>query len=144
MLAKKPLYGLSTLFVVLSLVLSACSALPSAIPNTGGMQQSVGQGEGEVDIIAWAGYVERGATDPNYDWVTTFEKDTGCKVNVKVAATSDEMVALMNDGGFDLVTASGDASNRLISGHTVQEININLIPSWKNVDPGFRMPPGIR
>ena len=46
----------------------------------------------------------------SYDWVTEFEKKTGCKVNVKTAGTSDEMVALMNEGGFDLVTASGDAS----------------------------------
>lgn len=50
--------------------------------------------------MAWAGYVERGETDKNYDWVTGFEKETGCKVNVKTAATSDEMVALMNEGGL--------------------------------------------
>ncbi len=64
----------------------------------------------------WPGYIERGANDPAYDWVTAFEKETGCKVNVKDAATSDEMVQLMNSGGFDLVTASGDASLRLIYG----------------------------
>ncbi|HVN53030.1 MAG TPA: ABC transporter substrate-binding protein [Anaerolineaceae bacterium] len=130
------------LFALASLVLAACAPTNSgAIPATGGVKQSVGKGEGEVDIIAWAGYIERGSTDPAYDWVTGFEKDTGCKVNVKVAATSDEMVALMNDGGFDLVTASGDASNRLISGHTVQEININLIPSWKTIDPRLQNAP---
>ena len=68
---------------------------------------AVGEGEGQVDIVAWPGYIERGDTDKNYDWVTDFEKETGCKVNVKTAATSDEMVTLMNQGGFDLVTASG-------------------------------------
>jgi putative spermidine/putrescine transport system substrate-binding protein len=72
--------------------------------------QKVGKGEGQVDIVAWPGYIERGDTDKNFDWVTDFEKKTGCKVNVKTAGTSDEMVALMNEGGFDLVTASGDAS----------------------------------
>ena len=76
----------------------------------------VGKGEGEVDIVAWPGYIERGDSDKNYDWVTDFEKKTGCKVNVKTAGTSDEMVALMNEGGFDLVTASGDASLRLVAG----------------------------
>jgi putative spermidine/putrescine transport system substrate-binding protein len=85
--------------------------------------------------VAWAGYIERGESDQNYDWVTGFEKDTGCKVDVKVAATSDEMVALMNEGGFDLVTASGDASLRLVYGNRVQEINTALIPSWKTIDP---------
>src|SRR5690242_8709123 len=76
-------------------------------------------GEGEVDIVAWSGYVERGDSDKAYDWVTGFEKETGCKVNVQVAATSDEMVSLMNDGGYDLVTASGDASLRLVAGKRV-------------------------
>jgi len=95
---------------------------------------SIGPGEGEVDIVAWAGYIERGETDKNYDWVTDFEKQTSCKVQVKVAGTSDEMVSLMNEGGFDLVTASGDASLRLIAGKKVQSINLDLIPSWKTVD----------
>jgi putative spermidine/putrescine transport system substrate-binding protein len=114
--------------------------LPTAVLK-GAMQQSVGAGEGEVDIIAWAGYIERGETDKNYDWVTQFEADTGCKVMAKTAATSDEMVALMNEGGFDLVTASGDASNRLIAGGRVQPINIDLIPSYKTVDPRLQSAP---
>ena len=94
----------------------------------------IGAGEGQVDIVAWPGYIERGETDKNYDWVTDFEKSSGCKVNIKTAGTSDEMVALMNEGGFDLVTASGDASLRLISGKRVQEIKTSLIKSWGTVD----------
>jgi len=90
--------------------------------------------EGEVDIVAWPGYIERGESDKNYDWVTQFEKDTGCKVNVKTAATSDEMVTLMNQGGFDLVTASGDASLRLVAGKKVQPIDVSKIPNWSTVD----------
>lgn len=89
----------------------------------------------------WPGYIERGETDKNYDWVTQFEKDSGCKVSVKTAATSDEMVALMNDGGFDLVTASGDASLRLVSGGRVQEINTALIASWNTVDQRLQNAP---
>lgn len=95
---------------------------------------AVGEGEGQLDIVAWPGYVERGDTDKAYDWVTKFEADSGCKVNVKTANTSDEMVALMNEGGFDLVTASGDASLRLVAGKRVQPINTDLIPSWGKVD----------
>jgi putative spermidine/putrescine transport system substrate-binding protein len=121
-------------FVVLSLLLASCAGGGQTSEESGALQE-IGDGEGQVDIIAWAGYIERGDTDPNYDWVTDFEAETSCKVNIKVAATSDEMVALMNDGGFDLVTASGDASLRLISGNRVQEINTGLIPSWDTVDP---------
>ncbi|WP_447834419.1 ABC transporter substrate-binding protein [Aeromonas veronii] len=101
----------------------------------------LGKGEGQLNIVAWAGYVERGETDKNYDWVTGFEKETGCKVNVKTAATSDEMVALMNEGGFDLVTASGDASLRLIAGGKVQALNLALIPSYSKIDPRLQNAP---
>lgn len=105
------------------------------------LKKEIGAGEGQVNIVAWPGYIERGESDKNYDWVTDFEKKTGCKVNVKTAGTSDEMVALMNEGGFDLVTASGDASLRLISGKRVQPINTDLIPSWKTVDERLQNAP---
>lgn len=101
----------------------------------------LGKGEGQLNIVAWAGYVERGETDKNYDWVTGFEQETGCKVSVKTAATSDEMVALMNEGGFDLVTASGDASLRLIAGGKVQALNLALIPSYGKIDPRLQNAP---
>ena len=110
-------------------------------PALADMKKEIGAGEGQVNIVAWPGYIERGDTDKNYDWVTDFEKKTGCKVNVKTAGTSDEMVALMNEGGFDLVTASGDASLRLVSGKRVQPVNIDLIPSWKTVDERLQNAP---
>lgn len=106
-----------------------------------GMMTEIGEGEGEVSIVAWAGYIERGDTDPAFDWVTGFEAATGCMVRVQVAATSDEMVALMNEGNFDLVTASGDASLRLVAGGRVQPVNIDLIPSWDTVDERLQNAP---
>jgi putative spermidine/putrescine transport system substrate-binding protein len=119
-------------FVFLILVLTLVSGLSVTLAQD--MMTEVGDGEGAVDIIAWAGYIENGSTDPAYDWVTSFTEETGCQVNIKTAATSDEMVALMNEGVFDLVTASGDASLRLIYGGRVQPVNIDLIPSWSTVD----------
>jgi putative spermidine/putrescine transport system substrate-binding protein len=121
------------LTAVLGLGLAGCATATTA--PEGGPLQEIGEGEGSVTIVAWAGYIERGATDPGFDWVTDFEAETGCMVQDKVAATSDEMVALMTEGGFDLVTASGDASNRLISGGLVQELNLDLVPSYSKVDP---------
>jgi putative spermidine/putrescine transport system substrate-binding protein len=103
--------------------------------------KEIGPGEGVVDIVAWPGYIERGGTDPKFDWVTGFEKASGCKVRIKTAGTSDEMVALMNEGGFDLVTASGDASLRLIAGKRVQEVNTDLVPSWNTIDPRLQNAP---
>ncbi|MDP2740468.1 MAG: ABC transporter substrate-binding protein [Pseudorhodobacter sp.] len=116
-------------------------ALLMAVAPAAAQITAIGASEGEVNIVAWAGYIERGETDAAYDWVTKFEEASGCKVNVKTANTSDEMVALMNEGGFDLVTASGDASLRLIAGHRVQPINTDLIPSWSTVDERLKNAP---
>ena len=102
---------------------------------------SIGEPEGQLNIVAWPGYIERGETVEGFDWVMSFEEATGCKVNVKTANTSDEMVALMNEGGFDLVTASGDASLRLVAGKRVQPVNISLIPSWDTVDDRLKAAP---
>ena len=120
--------------ILTSFTLAAAVLAGAATAASAEMLKALGAGEGAVDIVAWPGYIERGESDKAYDWVTEFEKKTSCKVNVKTANTSDEMVALMNEGGFDLVTASGDASLRLVAGKRVQEINTALIPSFASVD----------
>ena len=122
-------------------ILLTLTSLTLGLESAHAQMTKVGDGEGQVDIVAWPGYIERGETDKGYDWVTSFEKATSCKVNVKTAATSDEMVTLMNQGGFDLVTASGDASLRLIAGKKVQPVNVDLIPSFKTVDERLQSAP---
>src|SRR4051794_3939450 len=91
----------------------------------------LGEPEGELNLVGWPGYVENGSTDPNVDWVTDFEKETGCQVNFKVGNTSDEMVQLIKQGGYDGVSASGDASGRLYEGGYVQPVNTDLVPNYK-------------
>jgi putative spermidine/putrescine transport system substrate-binding protein len=103
--------------------------------------QKLGAGEGELNIIAWAGYAEDGSTDPKVDWVTPFEQKTGCQVNVKVGNTSDEMVTLMRTGRYDGVSASGDATLRLIAGGDVAPVNTNLVPNYADVYPGLKDQP---
>jgi putative spermidine/putrescine transport system substrate-binding protein len=98
----------------------------------------VGEGEGELNLVAWAGYVEDGSTDPAVDWVTDFEKETGCQVNVKVGNTSDEMVTLMRTGEYDGVSASGDASGRLIEGDDVDPVNVDLVPNYADIFPALK------
>jgi putative spermidine/putrescine transport system substrate-binding protein len=100
--------------------------------------QTLGAGEGELNIIAWAGYAEDGSTDPKVDWVTPFEQKTGCQVNVKVGNTSDEMVTLMRTGRYDGVSASGDATLRLIAGGDVAPVNTDLVPNYADVYDGLK------
>ncbi len=82
----------------------------------------MGAGEGALNLVAWSGYVVGGTGGEQvegYDWVTPFEKATGCKVNVKVGVDSANMVQLMKTGEYDGVSASGDATLRLIAGGDV-------------------------
>jgi putative spermidine/putrescine transport system substrate-binding protein len=109
--------------------------------DTSGMLTKVGAGEGQVNLIAWAGYVEDGSTDPSVDWVTPFQDKTGCKVNTTVGNTSDEMVTLMKTGNFDGVSASGDATLRLIAAGDVAPVNVDLVPSYADIFEGLKDQP---
>lgn len=102
---------------------------------------AVGPGEGRLDVVGWPGYFERGESDKTVDWVTPFERETGCKVNVKTVGTSDEMVALMNQGGYDIVTASGDSSLRLVFGKRVRPVDLALVPGYATVDARLQNAP---
>ncbi|MDH5353927.1 MAG: ABC transporter substrate-binding protein [Gammaproteobacteria bacterium] len=128
-------------YLMKSCAVAALSATLAGPAVSAEMLTKVGAGEGQLNIVAWPGYLERGETVKEFDWVTSYEKATGCQVNIKTANTSDEMVALMNEGGFDLVTASGDASLRLIAGKRVQPVNTDLIPSWNTVDERLKNAP---
>jgi putative spermidine/putrescine transport system substrate-binding protein len=99
------------------------------------MQQSVGAGEGKLSIVIWTGYAEDGSSVKSVDWVTPFEQKTGCKVDAKVGNTSDEMVQLMRTGQYDGVSASGDASLRLVYGGDVAPVNTDLVPNYADIQP---------
>jgi putative spermidine/putrescine transport system substrate-binding protein len=121
--------------VLLCVVVAACGGSSSSTKGAKVMTH-IGKGEGVLNVIAWEGY-----TAPQ--WVKPFEQQTGCQVNAKYAGSSDEMVTLMRQGGdsqYDLVSASGDASLRLIRGGDVAPVNVNLIPDWKNFIPQLKSP----
>jgi putative spermidine/putrescine transport system substrate-binding protein len=125
------------------LVAAGCSSTKpgsTAVPGAAGftpppvaMAKSLGQNEGAVNLVVWAGYAEDGSNDPKVDWVHPFEQQTGCKVNAKVAGTSDEMVSLMKTGQWDAVSASGDATLRLIAGGDVAPVNTSLVPNYADI-----------
>ncbi len=125
-----------------ALLAAACgsggsSSTPSASPYAG----PVGKGEGTLNVLAWPGYAEDGSTDPAVDWVTPFEQKTGCQVNVKTFGTSDEAVQLMSGGGYDVVSASGDATLRLVAADKVQPVNTSLVPNYADIFPGLKDKP---
>jgi putative spermidine/putrescine transport system substrate-binding protein len=147
----RKLIALITIALVAA-VAAACGGSSSSSSSGGGdanagqftapdvpMQDKLGAGEGALNLIAWAGYVEDGSTDPAVDWVTPFEKKTGCQVSTKTANTSDEMVTLMKTGEYDGVSASGDATLRLIAAGDVAPVNTDLVPSYADIFPDLKM-----
>lgn len=97
-----------------------------------------GPGEGALNIIIWAGYAEDGSANKEYNWVKPFEAETGCIVQSKIGNTSDEMVTLLRQGGgsvYDGVSASGDATNRLIANGDVAAIDPTQIPGFGDIAP---------
>jgi putative spermidine/putrescine transport system substrate-binding protein len=127
------------LLTAAAMTIVACGGSSSGGAPTSGakLPTKIGPGEGKLNVIAWEGY-----TQPQ--WVKPFQKQTGCQVNAKYAGSSDEMVTLMRQGGgsqYDLVSASGDASLRLIRGGDVVPVNVNLIPGYKDFIPQLKSPP---
>jgi len=129
---------------VLAMVAVACNKSGGGSSGVSKLPTKIGAGEGALNLIAWPGYVESGENDPTFDWVTPFKDQTGCKVSVKYGNTSDEMVNLMRQGGgtvYDGVSASGDATNRMIAHKVVAEINTKLIPSFGQMIASLQSPP---
>jgi putative spermidine/putrescine transport system substrate-binding protein len=130
------------------LALSACGSGSSGAPGTAGVKPpsipaltALGAGEGQVNIVAWAGYAEDGTDDKSVDWVHPFETATGCKVNTKIAGTSDEMLTLMKSGDYDVVSASGDASLRMIYGGVVAPVNTSLVSNYTDIYADLKLQP---
>src|SRR5499427_3069196 len=134
-------------------LLAGCGGSSSSAPtssNSGGaaagltvptahlpVLQKIGKGEGQLNLIAWAGYLQP-------QWVKPFQQQTGCIIHATYPNTSDEFVTLMKNGGggqWDMASSSGDADLRIIYGGDAHPVNMNLIPSWKQFFPAFRSPP---
>ena len=94
--------------------------------DSGEALKSVGAGEGSLNLVAWPGYV----ADP---WKSDFEQQTGCQIKLKEAGTSDEMVDLMRTGQWDGVSASGNATAKLVDGGDVAPVNVDLVPNYKTI-----------
>jgi putative spermidine/putrescine transport system substrate-binding protein len=130
---------------VLALAASACNSTGTPPPSVS-VIDTIGAGEGELNLIIWPGYAEDGSNAPEYDWVHPFEQETGCQIKtLKVAGSSDEMVTLMHQGGgtlYDGLSASGDATIRLIKDGLIAAVDVQkLFPDWQNLWDPMKSPP---
>jgi putative spermidine/putrescine transport system substrate-binding protein len=132
---------------VLVLVATGCAGNDETAGGGGGSGATAGpkaysydpnaQGEGALSLIAWPYYTEKGIVKP-------FEKETGCEVSVKYGNTSDQMVNLMRQQGgtlYDGVSASGDATLRLIANGDVAPVDVDSFTDYANVMASLQAPP---
>ena len=124
-----------------ALLVAACGGSTASSGAPEGALKEIGKGEGALNLIIWEGYAERGANDPVYDWVTPFEKETGCIVKTTSMTDSPNGVQLLQSGQYDGGSFSGDASVRLMVGGDVAPINVDLLSNYANVFAGLKNKP---
>ena len=91
--------------------------------------QELAREEGEVNLVQWENYAQ--LTDE-------FAAATGCTVNTKNGGSSDEMISLIQTGEYDGVSASGNASVRLMTTGDLAPINTEFIGNYADVQEGIK------
>ncbi|MBA3567613.1 MAG: extracellular solute-binding protein [Actinobacteria bacterium] len=91
--------------------------------------QEMAREEGQVNVVQWAGYAQL---------MDEFKSATGCTVNTKDGGSSDDMISLLQTGEYDGVSASGNASVRLMTTGDVAPINADFIPNYADVQEGIK------
>ncbi len=114
------------------LVLALCAVfLIAALLLAGGCGSS--DKKDSINVFNWGEYI-----DPTL--LTTFEEETGIKVNYTTVATCEEMYAKMKNGGvaYDIVVPSDYMISRMIEEDMLAEIDFGNVPNFRYVDEEFR------
>ncbi|MEO5873576.1 MAG: extracellular solute-binding protein [Streptosporangiaceae bacterium] len=125
------------------LVLAALTGCTSKDPKPGPTGSvtpvaSQGAGEGALSLVSMSGNLEEGATDPRVDWVTPFERATGCQVTLRQAYSGQQVYDRLADGGVDGGLVPPEVADRLIRENHVAPVNTRLVESFKDLDPALR------
>jgi len=132
------------------LMLAGCTtASDSTEPDAGASSESlpftgpVTPGEGQLTVLAWPGYAEDGSFDPEVDWVTPFEEESDCQVDLRLVASSDEARTLLESGAWDVASVSSDITQTLMSEGVIQPLTVSLIPNYADVTAALKSAPWI-
>ena len=133
------LVGVVAVIAAISLVGAGCSKSSSTSGSAAAQPLKYdpnAQLEDNLNLVIWPLYAEK-------DVVKPFETAMGgkCIVKTKDANTSDEMVNFMKQPGvWDGVSASGDATLRLIASNLVSPVDVNSFKDYSNVMPSLQAP----
>jgi putative spermidine/putrescine transport system substrate-binding protein len=117
------------------------SAAPAATPSPS--PTALGKGEGGVSVLAFRGYVEYGGSDPKVNWVSPFEKRTGCRVSLTSVQTTQEMEDQFAKHPYDVVSASPELAGQLVAERKVAPLTTSLIPSYDEIPAWLRGLPAV-
>lgn len=87
-----------------------------------------------LSLLIWEGYAED-------EWVKPFEKKYGVEITATYIGSTDEMFAKMVAGkgsGYDLIASNIGQVHEFVEADLVIPIDISRIPSYQEMDPGFR------
>ncbi len=128
-------------------VLAVCAALTVALAGCSGDDdprpaaeplRTAGAVEGSLNLLAPPGYIEEGMEDRAVDWVTPFEKASGCEVTVRTAETPQQIHDRMAAGSFDGALVPSEVFGRLVDGDVLAPVNTKLLTSYKFLDERLR------
>ncbi|MCD0448461.1 extracellular solute-binding protein [Actinocorallia sp. API 0066] len=128
----------AVLGTALAVTLAGCTADRPAPGVAATPAVSVGPAEGALTLVAPPGYAEEGAVDQAVDWVTPFERETGCQVTVRTAHTAQDAYERMAGGAYDGGLVPVEVAGALIDGGKVAPLNLDLIPSAQAIPKELR------
>ena len=118
-----------------------CAPQPGATASPGSTASAV-PARGVIRLVVSPGPVQNGNVDPKVDWVTPFERQTGCLVVLKNASTDAQAVNDVNRGTgrsyYDGVLGSPEVLGQLAAAKALQPLNVQRIAGYAALSPRLR------
>ena len=95
--------------------------------------------EGKVSVLAWPGYVEDGRTTPGRLGARRSRRRPAARSPSRPSAPPTRPCSSCAPAQYDVVSASGDATLRLIAAGDVEPVNTDLVTNYADI---FDVPEG--
>lgn len=132
------------------MTVARATPVPSAGPSSAGSPRDTGtlapgrKGEGGVSVLAFRGYAEYGGNDPKVNWVSPFEKRTGCQVTLTLVGTAEEMADRLAGHTYDVVSASPDIAGELIADGRAAKLDTSRVSAYDDIPAWLRDLPAVK
>jgi putative spermidine/putrescine transport system substrate-binding protein len=112
---------------------------------TGSPSPAAAPSRGVVRLVVPAGPVQNGSVDPEANWVTAFEHQTACRIELKTVSTDAQALADITRGVgqsyYDGILASPEVAGQLIGAGAVRPLDVQRITGYRQLSPTLRNAP---